>query len=129
MLTKEQILSIQDLKSKTVEVPEWGGSVMVWELTGEERDAFEATLFTGEGKERKLDQRNLRARLCSFAIKDEEGKPVFSMEDVKALGRKNSTALARVFDVAQALSGLDDKSEDKAKKSSKDESSDASISS
>ena len=41
VLSKEQILQADDLKTETVEVPEWGGDVLLRELRGRERDAFE----------------------------------------------------------------------------------------
>ena len=44
LLTKEQMLAADDIKSERVEVPEWGGDVMVRGLTGTQRDAWEASM-------------------------------------------------------------------------------------
>jgi hypothetical protein len=105
-LTREQILSADDLPTQDVDVPEWGGSVTVRSMTGAERDAFEAGLMVEEGEDEKNRLNNLRARLCSLCIVDDDGVPLFSPEDVEALGKKSAAALDRVFTKAQTLNGL-----------------------
>lgn len=116
LLSKDQILSAQDLDKELVHVPEWGGHIYVRALTGAERDAFEASLISERSVQRGRRQetirssnfQNLRARLCALTICDENGERLFSDSDVKELGRKSATALTRVFEVAQRLSGLSD---------------------
>jgi hypothetical protein len=106
VLTREQILAAQDFKQETVPVPEWGGEVLVRGLTGAQRDEFEASWYTGEGKDRKLNLENLRARLVALSVVNEKGERQFSAKDVKALGEKSALALDRVFDAAQRVSGF-----------------------
>ena len=65
LLSKTAILCANDLQTEDVEVPEWGGAVRVRSFTGRERDAFEASMVRGEGKDRKVDLTNMRARLAS----------------------------------------------------------------
>lgn len=116
ILSKEAILSADDLVKELVEVPEWGGAVYVRALTGAERDAFEQsmvemrTVRQGRKQEtvREMRLQNIRARLCALTICDEEGNRLFTDADVQALGRKSASALNRVFQVAQRLSGLTD---------------------
>lgn len=116
ILSKEAILSADDLVKELVEVPEWGGAVYVRALTGTERDAFEQsmvemrTVRQGRKQEtvREMRLQNIRARLCALTICDEEGNRLFTDADVQALGRKSASALNRVFQVAQRLSGLTD---------------------
>ena len=55
LLSKTAILAAQDLQTEDVEVPEWGGAVRVRSFTGRERDAFEAGMIRGEGRDRKVD--------------------------------------------------------------------------
>ena len=50
LLTKEQILRVKDIETRKVNVPEWGGDVMVRSLTGAERDYFESKLVDQSGK-------------------------------------------------------------------------------
>jgi len=106
ILTKEQILSAQDLKTEIVFIPEWGGDVIVRGLSGTDRDAYESAIITVRGKDTQMNWVNARAKLVALAIVDEEGKQIFSDTDVKALGQKSAAAINRVFEVAQRLSGL-----------------------
>lgn len=106
LLTKSAILSADDLKTEDVEVPEWGGAVRVRAFSGRERDAFEASLVRGDGKDRKVDLTNMRARLVALTVVDETGQKLFTHEDVDLLGAKSGAALDRVFAVAQKLNGL-----------------------
>ncbi len=105
LLTREAILSADDLGFELVDVPEWGGKVRIRALSGVERDRFEAEI-SGNGKRLKLD--NVRAKLVATCAVDAEGGPLFSKADVTALGRKSAAGLNRVFESAQKLSGLTD---------------------
>ena len=107
-LTKEQILQADDLEMEVVEVPEWGGSVLVRGLTGTERDAFEGSIIILKGKRSSMNMRNVRAKLVARSIVDEFMERLFSDADVEALGKKSASALDRVFSVAQRLSGVSD---------------------
>jgi hypothetical protein len=57
-----------------LDVIEWGGVVRVRSFTGRERDAFEASIVLGEGKGRKGDLTNMRARLVGLTVIDETGQ-------------------------------------------------------
>lgn len=108
LLTKEQILNADDLPKELVSVPEWGGDVYVRTLSGSERDAFEAgTIRQGKGSQ-TVNLLNLRARLVSLSMCDEQGTRLFGDADMVALGTKSAAALDRVFAVAQRLSKLSD---------------------
>jgi hypothetical protein len=106
LLTKSAILAADDLKTEDVDVPEWGGTVRVRAFSGRERDAFEASLVRGDGKDRKVDLTNMRARLVALTVVDDSGQKVFTQDDVDLLGAKSGAALDRVFSVAQELNGL-----------------------
>jgi len=106
LLTKSAILAADDLKTEDVDVLEWGGTVRVRAFSGRERDAFEASLVRGDGKDRKVDLTNMRARLVALTVVDESGQKVFTHDDVDLLGAKSGAALDRVFSVAQKLNGL-----------------------
>ena len=106
LLSKTAILTAQDLQTEDVEVPEWGGAVRVRSFTGRERDAFESSMVRGEGRDRKVDLTNMRARLVGLTVIDETGQRLFTDEEVDLLGAKSGAALDRVFAVAQKLNGL-----------------------
>jgi len=106
-LSKEDILKAEDLGTEEVDVPEWGGSVLVRGMTGAERDAFEVA-----GRDQRTGQRrpdalsNVRAKLVARCVVDDDGTRLFTDADVAALGEKSGAAIDRVFAVAARLSGL-----------------------
>jgi hypothetical protein len=106
ILSKDEILKAEDLPREVVEVPEWGGSVMVRGLSASERDAFEGSIIELRGKERKLHLENIRAKLASLTMVDEQGERLFTDAEVAALGKKSAQAVQRVFEAAQRLSGI-----------------------
>jgi hypothetical protein len=107
LLTKDQILSADDRKTKEVPVPEWGGSVLIRTLTGRERDAFEATTVRTKGSKQESNYENFRARFVAECVVDETGKKLFAHRgEVQMLGNKSVAALQRVFNAAQELNGM-----------------------
>ena len=120
-------MQVADLQTAVVNVPEWGGDVMVMGLSGTERDALEASLVVQKGKNTTTNLNNLRAKLVQKCVVDPETKGrVFGEADIAALGRKSAVALQRVFDVARELSGLGDSDvEELTGKSESDQSDDS----
>jgi hypothetical protein len=114
LLKRDQILAATDRPTEEVDVPEWGGSVLVMGLTGRGRDEYFATLTKqrpmGGGRIQSfMDNENATAKLVARCIVDPETKePMFTQQDVHALGEMDGAALDRVFTVAQRLSGLSD---------------------
>jgi hypothetical protein len=135
MLTKVQILEARNRrKTQIIDVPEWfeNGQVIIIELSGKERDAFEADMVqVSSNGNNKINLRNIRAKLVArcvvnpddFDIKEvwkngyvdgytamlKEGHTVTRMfNDVETndLGDVSATALQRVFEAAQRLSGI-----------------------
>lgn len=117
-LSRDAILAVDDVQFEDVEVPEWGGKVRVKSLTGRERDALEASMIQGKGKNANVNLNNLRAKLVARSIVDEGGKRVFSDDDIAALGAKSAAALTRVYEVAQRLSGITQEDVDELTKNS-----------
>lgn len=99
ILGREDILAARDLEVVEVEVPEWGGTVLVRGLTGAERDALEEEAA-------RIGLKNLRARWVVRCIVDENGERVFRDEDAELLGQKSAAALTRVFEAVVRLSAL-----------------------
>jgi len=105
-LGRDAILAAKSLRTEEVDVPEWGGTVLVRELSGRERDEWEASLAVQRGKTMVPDVANIRAKLAARTIVGDDGESVFTQQDVAALGELSAAALDRVFDVASRLSGL-----------------------
>lgn len=107
-LSRDAILAADDIKTEEVQVPEWGGTVFIKGMTGEERDEFEA-LNQRNGEPNFL---NLRARLLVRVIVNETGTRIFTDQDAVALGKKSSGALNRLWDVVGELNGTSDKAQE-----------------
>lgn len=109
-LTRDQIIAqmSKPLRTEDVEVPEWGGTVTVRELTGRERDAFEGSIVEQKGKKSVVNLDNMRAKFVAACAVDEQGQLIFFPSDVERLGDLSAAALNRVFDVGRRLSGLTD---------------------
>lgn len=110
LLSKNQILSLDDLEKEKVETPEWGGHVFIRQMTAMERDNYEAGL-TDQSKDNMMS--NFRAKLVVRCCVDEKGERLFSDEDAPALGKKCSSVLVRLFNTAERLNALgEDQSEE-----------------
>jgi hypothetical protein len=109
---RSRIVEAKDLREELVEVPEWGltgdEAIRVRGLTGAGRDEFEEScLKRGKpGQASEFTAHNLRAKLVSRCVVDEDGLRVLSDEDVEWLGGKSAAALSRIYDVAAKLSRI-----------------------
>jgi hypothetical protein len=125
-LNRNAILAASDIVTESVEVPEWGGTVLVRSLTGEQRDRFEASMVGLRKGKQVMKLNNVRAQLVALSVVDESGQLLFSEHDIVALGEKSCAALQRIWDVARKLSGLsDDDVEELTKNSESDQSDDS----
>lgn len=107
-LTRDQILGATDIKTETVDVPEWGGEVLVRSLTGKQRDEFEATMMERRGKKMVPNTANMRAKLVAWSVVSEQGERLFTQADIADLGEHSAAAIHRVYLAAAELSGLTD---------------------
>ena len=105
-LGRDDILGADDLERRTIEVPEWGGSVIAQEMTALIREEFEAAVVSMHGTDPVANRENVRAQLVVFTLIDDDGSRLFSAGDVEALGGKSGKALVRICEVVQEMNGL-----------------------
>ena len=111
-LTKDQILAANDRRRIEVEVPEWGGPVLLSVMTGTERESFEREWTQTD--EKLLPQYKLKMlRRC---IVDETGAALFGDGDLEALGQKNAMVIERLFDECMRINGFKKDSVEEAAK-------------
>lgn len=100
-LSKSDILGANDLQREEVEVPEWGGTVMIRSFTADAKDAMEHKLFqiskTGVG---------IRAAYVGLALVDDKGQRLFKDEEISMLGTKYAGAVDRVFEKVARLNRI-----------------------
>lgn len=116
-LTKEQILAADDLPREEVQVPEWGGSVWIQAMDGTARDAWEAEVFGFKGDDDRA-RPNKRASLVVRCLADENGKRLFSDEEILEVGSKHFAILERLAAVALRVNGLGKEDVEEAEKNS-----------
>ena len=107
MLSRDGILASQ-LATEELDVPEWGGRVIVRALTGSERDEWDAWRFrqAAIGEFDLHSRRIVRAKMAQLSLVDEDGRHLFSDSDVQALSEKDGAALHRIWEVGLRLSKI-----------------------
>lgn len=112
-------------KPEIVNVPEWGGDVLIRVMSGAERDAYEAEIVGNRaGKDRRINLQNMRAKLVARCIVNEDGTPMFNWRDpadVGTLGDLDARGLDTVFKACQRINGLSDDDVDELAGNSKTE--------
>jgi hypothetical protein len=98
ILSVEDIIAAKDLGEKEIEMPEWGGSVVIRGLGyGEFVTIREKAMIGGEQDERIFGRLLLAASFVD---------PVLSEDQADALFNKSSAAVARISDEIVQLSGI-----------------------
>lgn len=103
LFNREQIINLNDSRTVEVDVPEWGGKVLIGAVSGENREKWE------KEAQKKPQPPYIRAMLVAFSIVDQQGKLVFSEKDVELLNKKNWKALDRIYDAAVAYNLIGEK--------------------
>lgn len=109
-LKREAILARQDLPFEDVEVPEWGGTLRICGLSGDAAIEYGSRRLTDNPKD------NYMADLLALTIVDKDFKPLFTSQDVEALGKKSARVLRRLTLIATRLSGMGENAKAEAKK-------------
>jgi hypothetical protein len=124
-LTRDQIMAAQDIETVEVDVPSWGGSVLVRGMTAAERGKYMAAMMEQRGKHQIVRVQEAQVRLCAMCMVDAEGKRLFGDGDVPALASKAAAALQPVYEAAARLSGLTDEDVEELTKNSDSQSDDS----
>ena len=105
-LTREQIFGKVDISVKEIDVPEWGDSVFIRQLTRGEQDAYlkrqyGATMLKQDTRAKAQEIKGMSlyghdAFLCVCGICDESGKSIFSAADIAELEKKNGEVIGRI---------------------------------
>lgn len=105
MLSRDDILRVNDIQYEELEISEWGSTVRIKSLTSRERDKIEmSTMKDGEA----TNFVDFRARFASAVLCDNDGKNLFTDSDIPLLTEKSATALQKIMDVGMRLSHMTD---------------------
>jgi hypothetical protein len=109
-LTKEQILRSSP-KLQEIEIPEWGGSVFIRPVTLEEQGKLADLGAKHEKSPAAARIKHCTLSLLQWTVCDEEGKPLFTAEDLAGLmGKSSASAFLRLQDAILKFSGLTEES-------------------
>lgn len=101
MITREQILALDDLGTEVVNVPAWGGPVRVRGMTMRELDLY-VDLVTHDDSAKP----SIRARVLTWCIVDDQGRPIFQAGDELVVERRSNKVTAPLWAAICRLSGL-----------------------
>lgn len=123
LLSRDAILSAQDLATKDVEVKAWGGTIRLRMLTAAERAVLESQQMDSAAK-----WSDFKVRVISMAAIDEEGNNLFTEDDLNAIKAKSGSVIDLLFLEANNLNKLSTLDTDEAEKESADAQADGSTS-
>jgi hypothetical protein len=103
LIDKAAILAAQDIQTKDVEMPEWGGSVRVRELSATDILGFWDACRDAEGD---VVRERVQPALLVRAIVGADGTALFSDADISGLMAKSAAAVTRLFIAAKKLNGI-----------------------
>lgn len=104
-LSAENILEAEDTKVKALVVEEWGGTVFIRSLDGEQREDIEI-------RSQRLERgdvesyRDLKSRVLVYGLCNEKGEPLFEKKHIPLLKKKDGGVLDRVSTAILTLSGM-----------------------
>lgn len=120
-LTRDDILTMSDITTKELTVPEniptWGGkSLYIKQLTRGQQDLYLKRQYgdTRMRQDTKARQQEISAVniyghdawLCVRGICDEAGKPIFTDKDIEKLNEKNGEAIGWIANEIVQFSGM-----------------------
>lgn len=110
---RDSILKAEDLKTTTIEIPEWNGEIKLRELRADEREKFEREMMgirnadgSIKGSEMAKQLGTFRAKLLVACIVNEQNDSIFTEKDIPHLNKKSATVVDRLFKECLKLSGL-----------------------
>jgi hypothetical protein len=111
-LTRDEILGLQDITIKEIEVPAWKASVYIRKLTRGQQDEYATRRFTktamkdGKTVDMDVDLFGHDAWLVVQGVCDEDGKRIFTKSDIPKLNEKSGDAIGFIALEIVKFSGM-----------------------
>jgi hypothetical protein len=119
VLSKEDIIGATDVEFAYVECPEWGGRVKLRSLNSAQRTRIEDHIQIFDNPDTKLKgvrQSGIKEMAIAEAAIDEDGRQLFSEEDVQLIASKNAKVVDRLWEKIAVMSGIGEMARDEAAK-------------
>ncbi len=91
-------------KVELVDVPELGGAVYIRQMHAGERDDFDASMTTEDGKP---NAKNWRARFVASIICDASGNLLLGIDKAEAVGQWADAVVSKLYAAGRKFSHLD----------------------
>jgi hypothetical protein len=114
-LTAEQIMQAKDTVVVERYIEEWGGNVFIRNLTADEWEKVQDTVFDKNGSAKGP---SFKAVVALHALCNKDGERLFADEQYSILAAKGNKPLAFIANVAQGLTGLTNAELEERKKKS-----------
>lgn len=111
-LTRQAILETP-LRTQEVFIPEWGGSVLVKEMTAKQVADNGRFVLTRDGKADMSKAVQVPVQMCLQQVVDEAGNRLFSDGDIKQIEALHAGAVNRIAEAVRKLSGMNDQEDTK----------------
>lgn len=123
LLNFDDIVASQDKEYQDVDVPEWGGTVRIATMSGEDRDRWELSMMQADDSSERGFKLNFdaysRVRLVAMCLVDNNFSRIFTTtEEMDALAKKSGKVMDLLYDVAQRVNGITDSDIDDLEKNS-----------
>lgn len=104
---RKKILAARPRAMEAFFVDDWDVTLWLKELTLGERDAFEkAQIVRGEDGSVSMETMGLKARLIILCACDEDGNPIFTMEDEDLVNGLGAATTELVFAACQRVNKM-----------------------
>ena len=123
LLNFDDIVASQDKEYEDVEVPEWGGTVRIATMSGEDRDRWELSMMQADDSSERGFKLNFdaysRVRLVAMCLVDDNFNRIFvTKEQIEKLSQKSGKVMDLLYDVAQRVNGITESDIDDLEKNS-----------
>ena len=123
LLNFDDIVASQDKEYEDVDVPEWGGTVRIATMSGEDRDRWELSMMQADDSSERGFKLNFdaysRVRLVAMCLVDDNFNRIFvTKEQIEKLSQKSGKVMDLLYDVAQRVNGITDEDIDDLEKNS-----------
>ena len=123
LLNFDDIVASQDKEYQDVDVPEWGGTVRIATMSGEDRDRWELSMMQADDSSERGFKLNFdaysRVRLVAMCLVDNDFNRIFTTQkEMDALAKKSGKVMDLLYDVAQRVNGITESDIDDLEKNS-----------
>ena len=108
MIDRDTFLKPLDRRRERVPLPEFGNGTSCWVYgwTAGERTAWEKEFQKPNGKPDKGRQNEIRERLVVRCVRDDNGQPLFTNDDLEAIRGQDAAVVERIVNAALAITGV-----------------------